>query len=164
MRTFDRHVTEAEKASAGGIATQLDNQLKSKARQIINTDQARGYNEAERAQLQKVNDGTPTENAMRQFGRFGVHSPMSLGLHLASAPGAALATGGASIPAQIAAALGATAAAHAAKGMTVKTVETLKQMLAARSPYAKGLPAAPPSPSQGFMRRQMVPSLIQGLR
>lgn len=127
VENFDSKTMRAENAANGGVATSLDNQLKSKSRQLLdNPSRTRGWSQDELDQLQLINDGTLTSNLMRQAGR-----GTNLGLNLAAAP-FSFASG--TWPYQLGMASAAGALKKGAEMMTKSRVNTLQDMLAQRSP------------------------------
>ena len=130
VRQVDSKIIRAENNAAGGIATSVDNQIKSQLRTILNNPKAqRGMNAAEVAALDRVNRGTLTSNTLRQAGRGGAGVIPLMG-HIGLAAG----SGGSTIPAQIALAAALYGARKGAERMTVNSANKLAEMLAKRSP------------------------------
>ncbi len=143
---FQQKLTNATDATEGGIATKIDNQIKSKLRQgyLTNPKQQRGLTQEEVGAIRDTNRGTRTERMLRQIGRFAPESPVALALHMSAGAGPAMLTGGASIPIQIAGALAASAAKHGAQRMTKANAAKVAEMLAKRSPeYQRRLAMVP---------------------
>ncbi len=136
---FEQKLTNSTDATEGSIAVKIDNKIKSNLRNgyLTNDKKQRGLTQDEVAAIRQTNRGSFPERALRQVGRFAPEGPMNLALHVGTGLGAAAATGGVSIPIQIAAALGASAAKHAAQRMTKNNAANVLEMLAMRSPEYK---------------------------
>lgn len=160
VRSFDAKITKAENNSAGGIATSLENQIKSQARTILNNPKnLRGLNQAEKDQLQLINDGGPVSNTMRQLGRGGAGVIPIMGQLAASGP--VLAAGGPlALAAQVALAGGLYGARKGSEAITKNRAKTLAEMLAKRSPeYESRVNALGPhdnSPNIAAMARALI--------
>lgn len=123
-------LTAAENNAQGGIATSVENQQKSQLRSLLNNPKRlRGFSDEEKAQIQKINDGTAVSNTLRQLGRGGT-GVIPMGAHIATA----MATGGHSIPAQLGIGIPLYASKKIAEALTNKQVTKLDEMLRMRSP------------------------------
>lgn len=132
--TFQQKIDNAVENYQGSIAARLDNQLKSQIRPFLKQQKAqRGYTPEEIAQARQINRGTTTSNILSQLGRGGA-GVIPLGMHLAAAAPAAVATGGASLPIQAAIAGGLYGARKVAETMTKRQANKLVEALAKRSP------------------------------
>lgn len=156
MRTkdFDARLTKAENATDRQIAGSLDSQIKSKAGQLLDRG-GRGLNDAEKAQLQLINSGTPVSNTLRQLGRAGA-GVIPMGLHVAGA----VASGGASVPASLGIGIPLYAARKISEGMTKSRAAQLAEMLAQRSPEyerrVSALPTVDTSPNKAAIARALL--------
>lgn len=130
VRNFDSKITKAENNAAGGIATSLENQIKSQSRTILNNPKAqRGWSADELASLQRLNNGTLGSNILRQAGRGGAGVIPIMG-HVGLAAG----SGGATLPLQAAIAATLYGARKGSEAITKSRAMDLAEMLAKRSP------------------------------
>lgn len=160
VRTFDAKINKAENNAAGGIATSLENQIKSQARTILNNPKAqRGFSAEELAALQRINDGTLGSNILRQAGRGGAGVIPIMG-QIAAAPGVFAAGGPAATIAQVLVAGGLYGARKGSEAITKSRAEKLAEMLAKRSPeYERRAAAVPPpdaSPGSAAIARALL--------
>lgn len=155
---FDARLTKAENATDRQVSGSLDSQIKSKAGQMLdNPQRMRGMNEAERAQLGLINSGSATSNILRQLGRGGA-GVIPIGAHVA----AAMATGGASVPASLAIGMPLYGARKIAESMTKGRASDLVDMLAKRSPEYQRRAAAIPQFDNSPHKAAILRALIQG--
>lgn len=124
-------LTRAERQAAkAGSGSNIDNAIRQKISAILDVpSRTRGYSPEELAQMETVVRGTPTANIARKIGKLGVSDGLSLLLHA----GAAIPTGGASIPIAVA----GTLSRKIAEMLTQRGANKLDEMIRARSPLAK---------------------------
>ncbi len=139
-QTVDGKITRAENNAEGGIATSIDNQIKSQVRTILNNPKAqRGFSKDEVGAMKDVNKGTLLGNTLRQLGRGGT-GVIPMMMHGATVA----ATGGASLIPQAALAAGLYASKKTAEGMTKRQATKLDEMIRMRSPEYDARKAAMP--------------------
>lgn len=153
-------LTAAENNAQGGIATSVENQQKSQLRSLLNNPKKlRGFSDEEKAQIQKINDGTAVSNTLRQLGRGGT-GVIPMGAHIATA----MATGGHSIPAQLGIGIPLYASKKIAEALTNKQVTKLDEMLRMRSPeYAARAAKIKPTDTSAN-KAAIVRALLQGVQ
>lgn len=123
--------TKAENAANRSRGTGFDDSIRTKLAPILdNKANQRGLTAQEIAQVQKIHDGTVPTNVAKALGKFGVKGALSLMLHT----GAAMGTGGATIPV----AIGGTVARKVADALSRRQANKLDEMIRARSPMARG--------------------------
>lgn len=156
VRTLDLKKTRAENNAEGGIATSVDNQIKSQMRTILNNPAKQaGFSADELSAIQGVNKGTLTSNMLRQLGRGGA-GVIPIMAHLTAAG----ASGGATIPIQMALAAGLYGSRKGAEAMTKSHLNKVAEMLAKRSPEyqkrAASLPAYDGTPNKAAIIRALL--------
>jgi hypothetical protein len=127
----ETRLTKAERQAArSGMGSNIDNALRQKISGILDVPARQaGYTPEELAQMEKIVRGTVPANALRIAGKLGPHGALSTMLNL----GAAVKTGGASIPLT----LGALAARKGAEALTQRGATELQRMIARRSALAR---------------------------
>lgn len=128
-------LTRAERQAAkSGSGTNIDNALRQKVSAVLDVPKRSvGYNPAELAQAETTVRGDMLTNALRKVGKLGFGDGLSLLMHT----GAAIGTGGATIPIGIA----GTVARMMAQHRTQNAAQTLEHMLLSRSPEARAFAA-----------------------
>jgi hypothetical protein len=119
---------------------------------------ASGFSPEALDQLNQVVTGSPIGNVTRQLGRFAPSGPVNMGIHL----GAALGTGGATIPL----AIGAHIAKKIGEGITASEVDKLGNIIRSQSPlYAQRQASASSAalPTQATQATQLPPALLRAL-
>lgn len=159
LRDWETRLSNADLDASGQIAGSLENRTKIAARQILKNPKARGYSEAERAQLELVNSGGPVSNALRQAGRGGAGVIPLMGQLAATGP--VFAAGG--LPALALQGTVAGALYGARKGseaITKHRAKDLAEMLAKNSPEyerrVRGLLPHDPSPGMAAIARGLL--------
>jgi hypothetical protein len=158
MRAEDLGVrlTRAERQAAhSGSGSNIDNSIRQKVSAVLDVpSRSAGYSPEEIAQAEKVVRGTPTGNALRKVGKLGVSDGLSLLLHA----GAAIPTGGASIPVAVA----GTMARKASEAITSGQAARLDTMLRQRSPaYAAAQAAlAVPAPQRTLLQQRLIEAAL----
>lgn len=168
LTTADARLQKSENQTNRQIAGSLDARIKANIGSLLdNPKSLRGYNQAEKDQIQLINDGTLTSNVMRQLGRGGAGVVPIMAQAAAGGPLAA-ATGGASILPQLGLMGALYGARKGAERMTVSRANELADMLAKRSPlYQQRLKALPPTYLGGNnaqLARGAFGGLLGGLR
>ena len=142
--------TKADNAQLQAASTYGGGNINNATRQAFrpmlknNAAGASGFSPEALDQLNQVVTGGPVGNIARQLGRLAPTGPVNMGIHL----GAALGTGGATIPL----AIGAYGAKKIGEGITASEVAKLGQIIRSQSPlYAsRAAQATPPAtPSMG---------------
>lgn len=162
VRAVDTKLARAENNADGGIATQIDNQIKSQLRTLLNNPKSLlGFSEAEVAAIESLNKGSLASNTLRQLGRGGA-GVIPMAMHAAAAVPAAAATGGASILPQVLLGAGLYGARKTAEGMTKRGAERLAEMIAKRSPEyerrAARVPKTDTTPNKAALIRALLAS------
>lgn len=126
----DLQLTRADRQAAkSGSGSNIENSMRQKiASMLDNPARSVGYSDAEKAAMENIVRGTPTRNALRKVGKLGVEGGLSLLLHA----GAAIPSGGATIPF----AVGGTVARKVGEALTAKSGRALSEMVRSRSPLA----------------------------
>lgn len=150
-------LSKAENAVDRQISGSLESQIKSKIGGLLDNPRAlRDLTQQERDQIQLINSGSPLSNTLRQAGRL---SP-----RLGTQGVLALATGGGSIPWQLAT-LPFYGARKASEAMTVSRANTLDEMLRKRSPEYQSrisnLPPADTLPNRAALIRALLAAAQQ---
>lgn len=160
--------TKADNAQIQAASTYGGGNINNATRQAFrpmlknNAAGASGFSPEALDQLNQVVTGGPVGNIARQIGRLAPTGPVNMGMHL----GAAIGTGGATIPL----AIGAYAAKKIGEGITASEVDKLGQIIRSQSPLyasraAQATPAAAPatlSPAQqALLRSMLLSSLVQ---
>ena len=153
-RDWDARTLKAERAADKQKAGNIEDQLKNRATQVIDRG-AKGYNPAERAQLDLIERGGNGSNILRQIGRGGVGV-----LPLMTQAVAAAATGGAHLLPQAGLAAALYGAHKASQTITKSRADKLAEMLAQRSPlYEQRVANLPPpdySPNVAALARALI--------
>ena len=161
---FDARLTKAENATDRQVSGSLDNQIKSKAGQMLdNPKNLRGLTQDEINQLQLINSGTLGSNVLRQLGRGGA-GVIPLMTQAATAIPLAAATGGASIIPQMALAAGLYGARKASEVITKGRAQDLADMLAKRSPLYQSRVHALPAADTTSIPAQILRGGLLGIR
>lgn len=133
MRAEDLGVrlTRAERQAAkSGSGSNIDNAIRQKVSAILDVpSRSVGWTAVEKQAAEEVVRGTASRNALRKFGKLGFGDGLSLLMHT----GAAIPTGGATIPIGIA----GTVARKAAERSTSSAATRLDEMLRSRSAEAE---------------------------
>lgn len=135
-RQVDTKLIKADhRAARTGSGTNIENTMRQEADKIGN----RGLTQAERDLRDQIVEGTFSRNALRKVGKLGFSDGLSLLLH----GGAAIGTGGASIPFGF----GGLVARKVGERMTRKQMEQLSEMMRSRAPASKAMVASKPAPA-----------------
>jgi hypothetical protein len=137
----------------------INNATRQAFRPLLKNNEAglAGFSPEAAAQANQVVTGGPLGNVMRQIGRLAPTGPVNMGIHV----GAALGTGGATIPV----AIGAYGAKKIGEAITRSEVEKLNQIIRSQSPLyaqrtaqaAANLPArVPPQLSPAILRAMLL--------
>lgn len=152
----ESRIKDANDVTDRQIAGSLESQIKSKIGGLLKSSESRGMTPDEIALVQLVNSGNPVSNFLRQAGRL---SP-----RLGTQGVLAAATGGASIPAQLAT-LPFYGARLASGQITNNRASDLVSMLAKRSPlYQQRVSALPAVNTTMPLSAQALRSALLGLR
>lgn len=158
-------IRNAENNAQGGIATSIENQQKGQLRNTFlnNPKQMRGFSDAEKSQIQNVNDGSFVSNTFRQLGRGGT-GVVPIGMHLAAGIPTAIATGGVSLLPQAAIAAALYGSKKIGEKMTGTQVRKLDEMLRSRSPEFKSRQANLPPQDTMSNKAAIARALLAGVR
>lgn len=138
---IDARMTRAERQAAkAGSGSNIENAIRQKISAVLDVPKRTvGFSADEIAKMEEIVRGTTTRNTLRKLGKFGVDGGLSLLLHA----GAALPTGGATIPI----AVGGTVARKAGEQLTKRAADQLNEMIRSRSALARQQAATGPSVS-----------------
>lgn len=127
-------LTRADRQAAkSGSGSNIDNAIRQKISAILDSKHGtRGFTPEEVAQMEQVVRGTATANFARKLGKFGFGDGLSLLLH----GGAALSTGGMTLPIGVA----GTGARKIAEMITQRGANRIDEMIRTRSPLAQATP------------------------
>lgn len=136
---IDARMTRAERQAAkAGSGSNIENAIRQKISAVLDVpSRSVGFSADEIAKMEEIVRGTTTRNTLRKLGKFGVDGGLSLLLHA----GAALPTGGATIPV----AVGGTIARKAGEALTKRAADQLNEMIRSRSALARQQAATGPS-------------------
>lgn len=126
----DLQLTRADRQAAkSGSGSNIENAMRQKiASMLDNPARSVGFSDAEKAAMEEIVRGTPTRNVLRKVGKLGVDGGLSLLLHA----GAALPSGGATVPF----AVGGTLARKIGEHLTSNAGSRLSESVRSRSPLA----------------------------
>jgi len=126
----DLQLTRADRQAAkSGSGSNIENAMRQKiASMLDNPARSVGFSDPEKAAMEEIVRGTPTRNVLRKVGKLGVDGGLSLLLHT----GAAIPSGGATIPV----AVGGTIARKIGEHLTASAGNRLSEAVRARSPLA----------------------------
>lgn len=126
----DLQLTRADRQAAkSGSGTNIENAMRQKiASMLDNPARSVGYSDAEKAAMEKIVRGSVPRNVLRKVGKLGFGDGLSLILHA----GAALPTGGASIPIGVA----GTVARKIGEHLTARAGARLSDSVRSRAPLA----------------------------
>jgi hypothetical protein len=131
-----RTIKADRRAAKSGSGMNIENTIRQEVDKIPN----RGLTPDQIAQRDAIVLGTPARNALRTAGKLGVDGGLSLMLH----GGAAIGTGGTTLPVTI----GGTIARKAGEHLTRNAIAALSESIRANSPLARSLAPAPlPAPN-----------------
>jgi len=154
---IDTRLTRAERQAAkAGTGSNIDNAIRQKISAVLDvTGRTRGYTPEEIAQMERVVRGTPTSNLMRVLGKFGVSGGLSLLLHA----GAAIPSGGATIPIAVA----GTIARKIGEKVTQNNAAKISEMIGNRSPLGQSIASTSPTVArQSILNRTAANTLLAG--
>ncbi len=128
----DLQLTRADRQAAkSGMGGNIENSMRQKISAILdNPKRTVGFTAAEKQAMEDIVRGTKSRNAMRAMGKLGVDGGLSLLLNT----GAALQTGGATIPLTVA----GTIARVLGQSSTAKAGARLSEMIRSNSPVGAG--------------------------
>lgn len=153
----DAKLTRAQRQAArSGMGANVENAIRQKVGQLLDNPSATaGWSPDELAAAERVVEGTPTRNALRVLGKAGVDGGLSLLLHM----GAAIPTGGMSVPVTAA----GTVARVAGQALTAREAERLAELFRRRSPLALSRPqTVPVAPPPSLPVASLYPGLLSG--
>jgi len=128
----DLQLTRAERQAAkSGMGGNIENSMRQKIATILdNPKRTAGFTAAEKQAMEDIVRGTKTRNALRSAGKLGVDGGLSLMLNT----GAAIGSGGATIPVTVA----GTIARVLGQRATAKAGSSLSEMIRSNSPVGVG--------------------------
>jgi len=128
----DLQLTRADRQAAkSGMGGNIENSMRQKIAVILdNPKRAAGFTAAEKQAMEDIVRGTKTRNALRAAGKLGVDGGLSLMLNT----GAAIGSGGATIPVTVA----GTIARMLGQRATAKAGSRLSEMIRSNSPVGAG--------------------------
>lgn len=173
----DLQLTRAERQAAkSGMGGNAENAMRQKIATILdNPKRSSGYSAAEIQAMEDIVRGTRSRNALRAVGKLGVDGGLSLLLNT----GAAIGSGGATIPVTMAGTLarvlGQRATSKAGVGLSemvrsrsplatnAKGIAAVQQALMARNPTAAAIPYAGVQLSPAQLKRTQIAQLLAQL-
>lgn len=128
----DLQLTRAERQAAkAGMGGNIENSMRQRISAILdNPKRSAGFTSAEKQAMEDIVRGTKTRNALRSVGKLGVDGGLSLMLNT----GAAIGSGGATIPVTVA----GTIARVLGQRATAKAGASLSEMIRSSSPVGAG--------------------------
>jgi hypothetical protein len=131
-QAVDLQLTRADRQAAkAGMGGNVENAMRQKISAILdNPKRTVGFSDAEKQAMEDIVRGTKTRNALRSAGKLGVDGGLSLMLNT----GAAIGSGGATIPITTA----GTIARILGQRATARAGTSLSEMVRSRSPAARG--------------------------
>lgn len=147
--SLDYRMAKAEhRAARTGTGGNLENVMRQEADKIQN----RGLTPQEQAARDQLVMGTPLRNTLRTAGKLGVDGGLSLMLHA----GAAIGTGGTTLPVTIAGTIARKLGEHLTRGDMGK----LSEQIRSRSPLAQALAASAQTPQISQKSKAMAAALM----
>jgi len=157
VQGLDTRINKSENAADRQVAGSIANQIRQKVGGMLDKPAAlRGLTDAEKAQLDLINNGGVVGSVLRQAGRGGAPHVIPIMGQMA----AAHASGGASLPLWA----GMVGARLADNALTKARAQTLADMLAKRSPLYQSRESALPTTNTQPNQAQLLRSLLLSLR